>query len=183
MGPVHRQITRTISIKYQTICCRTLEILICCFILLPVLVFGAQTQRQHAWKKCWQNCLAEHVGRFLCQPSLPAMLAPALAKGFCAHVAWSVKHSMALSIYIYIYIYIIYSYLPVQNGRSRATPPERQASCFHFGNHHSPRPRRRSFVIGHSILRIGGVCLHVRNLLSTWDAAAISSAWEEFVSR
>ena len=150
MGPVHRQITRTISIKYQTICCRTLEILICCFILLPVLVFGAQTQRQHAWKKCWQNCLAEHVGRFLCQPSLPAMLAPALAKGFCAHVAWSVKHSMALSIYIYIL------YTPISPYRMDEAEQHRQKG----------KPRV-------SISEIITLHVHVEDLLSSDIASSV----------
>jgi hypothetical protein len=57
------------------------------------------------------------------------MLAPALAKGFCAHIAWSVKHSMASpmynihkflvyiytlkNIYIYVYVYVYVNVLYV----------------------------------------------------------------------
>ena len=47
-----------------------------------------------------ENMLAKLLGRtcrqIFFEPSLPAMLAPALAKGFCAHIAWSVKHSKGL---------------------------------------------------------------------------------------
>ena len=53
-------------------------------------------QKRSRAPKCLENMLAKLLGttrwQIFCQPSLPAILAPALANGVCAHLAWSVKH-------------------------------------------------------------------------------------------